>query len=63
MKQAYRINEMEKKRSYNERILNVENGTFTPLVFSVSGGMGPVYSMFFNDCLALLQKNETKIFH
>ena len=32
--------EMEKKRQYNERVLEVENGTFTPLVFSTNGAMG-----------------------
>ena len=32
--------EHEKKRIYNRRIMNIEHGTFTPLVFSVSGGMG-----------------------
>ena len=40
LQQCYRTNEMEKKRKYNERILQVENGSFTPLVFSVNGGMG-----------------------
>ena len=29
--------EKEKKREYNRRIMNIEHGTFTPLVFSVSG--------------------------
>ena len=29
--------ESEKKRQYNNRIMNVEYGTFTPLVFSVNG--------------------------
>ena len=37
---GYRENEMEKKRKYNERIFQAENGSFTPLVFSVNGGMG-----------------------
>ena len=31
--------EREKKRQYNNRIVNVEHGTFTPLVFSVNGGI------------------------
>ena len=31
--------EKEKKRHYNNRIMNVEHGTFTPLVFTVNGGM------------------------
>ena len=36
---AHRANEQEKKRLYNERILQVDHGTFTPLVFSSFGGM------------------------
>ena len=38
--------ENEKKRSYNSRIINVEHGTFTALVFSLTGGKGPETSMF-----------------
>ncbi|KAG1676028.1 Methyltransferase-like protein 23 [Nymphon striatum] len=29
-----------KKRAYNARVIEVEKGTFTPLVFSTTGGMG-----------------------
>ena len=36
----YLVHEGEKKRKYNARVLEVEKGTFTPLVFSTSGGMG-----------------------
>ena len=36
---AYKKNEQEKKRQYNERIINVEHATFTPMVFSTFGGM------------------------
>jgi hypothetical protein len=32
--------EKQKKNQYNERIINVERGCFTPLVFSTFGGMG-----------------------
>ena len=39
-------NEKKKKRPYNSRIMNVEHGTFTPLVFSLTGGEGPETSMF-----------------
>ena len=38
--------EKEKKRQYNHRIMNIEHGTFTPLVFSVSGGMAKECSRF-----------------
>jgi hypothetical protein len=32
--------EQEKKRTYGDRILNVDHGSFTPLVFSSCGGVG-----------------------
>jgi hypothetical protein len=32
--------EKEKKRHYNHRVMNIEHGTFTPLVFSVNGSIG-----------------------
>lgn len=38
--------ENEKKRQYNDRIMNVEHGTFTPLVFSLNGGVGPEAAAF-----------------
>ena len=34
LQQVCRINEMEKKRKYNENILQVEKGSFSILVFS-----------------------------
>ena len=40
--------EQEKKQNYNRRIMNIEHGTFTPLFFSLSGGMGKECSMFHN---------------
>ena len=40
LNKAYEINELEKKRQYNEQILEVEHGLFTPLVMTALGGMG-----------------------
>ena len=37
--QCYVMNEQEKKRTYNERIFQIDHGTFTPMVFSISGSM------------------------
>ena len=37
---------MEKRRQYQERILNVDGRTFTPLVFSAMEGAGPAASTF-----------------
>ena len=39
--QIFAKHETEKKRMYNDRIMNVEHGTFTPLVFSLNGIMSP----------------------
>ena len=38
--QMYKHHEYLKKRAYNARVIQVEKGTFTPLVFSTTGGMG-----------------------
>ena len=43
-KRCYAFNEHEKKRYYSSRILNVEQGSFTPLVFLITGGMGREWS-------------------
>ena len=37
-KQIYRIHENEKKRKYNSRVTEIEQGTFTPPVFTTTGG-------------------------
>ena len=47
MKQLYSRNENEKKRHYNERIQTVDQGSFSPLVFSVQGGMGTEAKVFY----------------
>ena len=38
--QMYRHHEYLKKRAYNARVLQVEKGTFTPLVFSTTAQVG-----------------------
>ena len=68
---AFEKHEEEKKRTYNRRILEVEKATFTPLVFSTSGGMGKEAEKFhkrlatlisekrdtpYSDCMAYLRK-------
>ena len=39
-KTIFSQNENEKKRTYLERVLNIEHGTFTPLIFGTNGGYG-----------------------
>ena len=46
--QCYRLrNEQEKKRAYEERVREVEHGSFSPLIFSTSGGMGPIATVVY----------------
>lgn len=45
-KQLYITHEREKMRKYNSRILQVEKGSFTPLIYSTSGGWGPQASRY-----------------
>ena len=51
---TFHNHENEKKRAYNERVLNVEHGTFTPLVMGTNGGMG-------NECNSFLQELAMKL--
>ena len=48
LKAAHRSNENQKKREYGERVLNVEHGSFTPLVFTSLGGMSTECINFYN---------------
>ena len=48
LKASHKSNENLKKRKYNDRILQVEHGSFTPLVFTNFGGVGVEGSNFYN---------------
>ena len=37
--QIYKQHETEKKRQYSSRVMEIEHGTFTPLVLTTTGGM------------------------
>ena len=39
--QIYKDHEREKKALYNDRVINTEKSSFTPLIFTTTGGMGP----------------------
>ena len=38
--QCYRRYRLEKKRAYDQRVREIEHGSFLPLVISTGGGMG-----------------------
>ena len=58
LKKSLMKNEEEKKRHYNERVLEVENGTFTPLVFNVNGAMGREGICFYQRLACLIAEKR-----
>ena len=62
LRKSYEINEKEKKRSYNQRILEVDNGSFTPLIMNAMGGMGRECQIFYQRLSEkLADKRKTNI--
>ena len=59
-RRCYELNEHEKKKGYSSRILNVEQGSFTPLVFSITGGMGRECSMFVKRLCQMISLKRNK---
>ena len=50
----YRRHEQEKKREYGDRVREIEQASFTPLVFATTGGMGREASIFYRRLADLL---------
>ena len=51
---CYRKHEREKKRAYDQRIREVEHSSFSPLVFSATGGMGREATCFYRRLASML---------
>ena len=52
--QIYKLRENDKKRPYSSRVLEVERGTFTPLVFTTTGGMSDECQLYHSHLAELL---------
>ena len=57
---VYTQHEKEKKRAYNERVLNVEKGSFTPIVISTTGGMGNEADKFHKRMAILISEKRNE---
>ena len=55
---TYRKHENEKRRHYEERILQVERASFSPLVLSATGGMAPVATTFYCRIASMLSEKQ-----
>ena len=59
LESLYKKNEKEKRNAYEQRVREIEHGSFTPLVFSATGGMGPAAKTTYSRLAALIaDKNE-----
>ena len=56
----YSNHEREKMRKYNARILTVEKGSFTPLVYTTFGGWGPQAVKYHKRLAELVAKNRNE---
>ena len=56
--QCYRKNELEKRRAHEERVREIEHGSFSPLVFSAAGGMGTIATGVYKRLASLLEEKQ-----
>ena len=59
---TYRKHEAEKRRAYEERVREVEHASFSPIVFSASGGYGKSASAFFKRVASMLADKRKESF-
>ena len=62
LKQIYKQHENDKKRLYTQRVMNVEQGTFTPLVFTTTGGMGEECKRYHNRLAELVAAKKGEVY-
>ena len=51
---SYRTHEKMKKRAYQQRVLEIEHASFTPVVLSATGGMANEATFFYKRIASLL---------
>ncbi|CAH3168387.1 unnamed protein product [Porites lobata] len=61
--EVFKEQEEEKKRKYQQRVLDVEMGSFTPLVFGTNGGMGNECQRFLMHLADKIAQKDTEPYH
>ena len=59
----YKLHEDEKKRKYAERVNEIEHGTFTPLVFTTTGGMSKECKTYHSRLAQLIATKKGEQYH
>ena len=57
-KEIYKKHENERKRQYAKKVMEIERGTFTPLVFTTTGGMVDECVKYQNRLAELIVNNQ-----
>ena len=60
---AHTSNEKAKKRKYNERIIEIEHASFSPLVFTCYGGMTKECQKFYKHLTTLIAEKRDDPYH
>ena len=60
LEQIYSEQVKAKKDAYEERVLQAEKGSFIPLIFTTSGGMGPMCKVFIKRLVEKLAYNRNE---
>ena len=61
--EVFKEQEEEKKRKYQQRVLDVEMSSFTPLVFGTNGGMGNECQRFLKHLADKIAQKDTEPYH
>ena len=62
IQQMYKHHETLKKNQYNARVLQVEKGSFTPLIFSCTGGAGQEATMFIKELAEKISIKRNEVY-
>ena len=60
LSKLYDTHEKEKIKKYNSRVITVERGTFTPLVYTTFGGWGPQAQRYHKRLAELISKRRNE---
>ena len=63
MSKLYDMHEKEKIKKYNSRVITVERGTFTPLVYTTFGGWGPQARRYHKRLAEMISKRKNEEYH
>ena len=63
MEAIYKMHEDKKMNFYNSRVIMVEKGTFTPLVYTTFGGWSPLATRYHKRLAELISRKRNEEYH